>query len=238
MRSPCILKAGDKLATLDAVEGDYEDWLAAGLGLARRQVDVIAVHRGAQLPALDETAAVVITGSAAMVSDRLPWMLAAERWLAAAVARSIPVLGVCFGHQLLAQALGGRVGYNPRGVEVGTVQVRLTAAAASHPLFAGLPECFPAQLSHRQTVLTLPPGATVLAASAGDDHQAFAVGSCAVGVQFHPEFDEAIVRAYARHYTARLQEEGKDATGVMAGIAPSPEAFGLLRRFARWAGIA
>ncbi|MGE0079699.1 MAG: glutamine amidotransferase [Thiohalomonadaceae bacterium] len=237
MCRPCILKAGDKIAALAGREGDYEDWIAAGLGLARDAADVVAVHRGAPLPALDQVSAVVITGSGAMVTERLPWMRAVERWLADAVARGVPVLGICFGHQILAQALGGRVDYNPRGVEVGTVEVRLAPGAQAHPLFAGAPERFRAQASHRQSVLTLPPGAQLLASSDGDPHQAFAIGPCAAGVQFHPEFDEGIVRAYAQSYSARLHEEGKDPAAVLARSGPSPHAAAVLRRFAACAGL-
>jgi GMP synthase (glutamine-hydrolysing) len=233
----CIIKAGEKLPALAGVAGDYEDWIAAGMGLTAEQLNIIAVPEGAALPPLDTVAAVVITGSGAMVTERLPWMLATEAWLRDGVAADVPVLGICFGHQLLAQALGGEVDYNPRGVEVGTVTITLTSPAQTHPLFAGMPAEFPAQVSHRQSVRVPPPGAQVLAASDLDPHQACAMANRAVGLQFHPEFSDTVVRAYVGHYATRLAEEAKHATRILAGTRPSPEANSLLRRFAHWAGL-
>lgn len=237
MRRPCVLKTGEKIAELAERPGDYEDWVSVGLGLAPDAVDVIAVYRGAPLPALEDISAVVITGSNAMVTDGLPWMRATEQWLAQAVAHGIPVLGICFGHQILAQALGGRVDYNPRGVEVGTVDIHLTPEAQNHPLFADMPQCFPAQESHSQSVLVLPPGAQKLAFSDGDAHQSFAVAPRAVGVQFHPEFDDDIVREYVRSDRDLLLEQGKDPEATLARVRPTPEAAALLRRFAVWAQL-
>ncbi len=224
-----ILKAGHKPPTFADIPGDYDQWIAAGMGRAARVVDL---ERGESPPALDGVAAAVITGSAAMVSERLPWMLAAEAWLRQAVTAGLPLLGICFGHQLMARALGGVVDFNPAGLEVGTTPIHLTAEAAADPLLGGLPARFPAQVSHRQSVLSLPPGARRLAWSGLDRHQAFAVGARAWGLQFHPEFDRRVSRRFVEHYRTRLAEEGRDAAGLLAACAETPESAGLLARFA------
>jgi GMP synthase (glutamine-hydrolysing) len=232
MRQLLIIKAGEKIDSLAATPGDYEDWIAAGTGLGTHQVQAIAPYRGETLPQLDAICGIIITGSGAMVTDGEPWMEATAAWLRGAIAQGMPVLGICFGHQLLAHALGGEVGYNPAGVEVGSVTVRLTAAGHNDPLLGTLPGEFTAQLSHRQSVRRLPEGARLLASSEMEPHQAFAHGSCAWGIQFHPEFDTAIIRHFIDFYRGQLHEEGRHADPLIEMRHPSAESRSLLARFA------
>lgn len=227
-----ILKTGRKIPSLNAIPGDYEDWIAAGMGWDPGSVQVIAAERGETLPTPDTVSAIAITGSGAMVTDLADWMQCSAQWLADAVQRQVPVLGICFGHQLLAHALGGRVDYNPRGVEVGTAEVTLTAAAASDPLFSVLPSRLQAQLSHRQSVCELPPGAILLGSSVMEPHQGFAVGPCAWGVQFHPEFDERIIPHFVEYYREILAEQSRSADVQKMAVRPAPESRLLLPRFA------
>lgn len=231
MKRIVIVKTGGKIASLDGVAGDYEDWIASGLDRECQTIEVIdAQHIGA-LPELSEVAAIVITGSASMVTERTTWMERTAVWLRNAVAESIPLLGICFGHQLLAYALGGKVGYNLSGLEVGTVAIRLLDEAQRDPLFEEMPGEFSAQVSHQQSVLRLPPGARLLASSDKDPHQAFAYGDCAWGVQFHPEFDARIIREFIEYYRQRLYDEGASAERLLAEVAESPYSASLLQRF-------
>ena len=227
-----ILKTGDKLPALNDVPGDFEHWIAQGMGLARAEWRVVAVHRGEPLPPPEQVPAVAITGSAAMVTDGSDWIRRSAAWLRQLVPGEVPVLGICFGHQLIAHALGGAVGDNPRGIEVGTVTVRHTAAEGD-PVFGALPASFPAQASHRQAVLSLPPEARRLATSARDANHGFAFGARAWGVQFHPEFDARISRAYIRHYRAALSDQGDDPQAILAGCAETPFGASVLQRFAQ-----
>ena len=229
MSALVILQPGEKLPGLAGVAGDFADWALAGMGRPRQGVLVVRPHRGEPLP--EAAAGVVVTGSAAMVTDPDPWIAACARWLAAVVARGVPVLGICFGHQLLAVALGGVVDDNPRGIEVGTVTTRLTPEARRDPLFAPWPPTLAVQVSHRQSVLALPTGAVPLAASRRDPHHAFRYGESAWGVQFHPEFDARIVRAYLDYYRPDLAARGEDPEALATGIHEAPLASGLLARF-------
>ena len=226
-----ILKTGRKIHSLDPIPGDYEDWIAAGMGWERAAVRVIDTAAGGPYPEPAAVAGVAITGSGSMVTERARWMRKTADWLLGAVQQEIPVLGICFGHQLLAHALGGRVDFNPRGVEVGTMEIFLAEAATRDPLFSVLPGRLPAQLSHRQSVLELPPEATLLGSSAMEPHQGFAFGPCAWGVQFHPEFDERIIPCFVRYYHEILAEQGRSAEKLLAAIGPAPESQALLQRF-------
>jgi len=197
MQRLVIIKTGDTIPSLRALRGDFEDWILAGMGLEAAQAEVVDVAAGQPLPQPTQAGGIVITGSHDMVTDRLEWSEQTASWLSDAVASGTPTLGICYGHQLLAHALGGRVDWNPRGKEMGTTSVTLLDAAFQDPLLGGLPATIDVHLAHSQSVLSLPPGAVHLAANPWDRYQAFRVGDCAWGVQFHPEFDAGIMRAYA-----------------------------------------
>jgi len=234
--SVLIVKTGETLAPLRAQGEDFEDWIRAGLGLKPAQAPAVSVHLGEQLPQVSTLAGVVITGSPAMLTDGAQWNLTASHWLRLAVERGMPVLGICYGHQLLAHACGGQVGYHPAGREIGTVPVTLAAAAQEDALLADLPACFHAHTTHSQSVLRLPESAVLLAASAHDAHQAFRIGTRAWGVQFHPEFDARIMRAYVQERQSVLREEGIDVESLLRGVVETPAASGVLRRFAALCG--
>ncbi|KPK56292.1 MAG: hypothetical protein AMS22_01650 [Thiotrichales bacterium SG8_50] len=233
MKPLLIIKAGDKLPSLHTVAGDFEHWMLAGLGLNQTQARVCAVHRGESLPAMHEVGGVLITGSGAMVTDRLAWSERTAQWLADVVSCAIPILGICYGHQLLAYALGGRVADNPVGIEVGTVETRLSPHATEDPLFRNLPAQFMVQASHKQCVVALPAGARVLASSDMDRHHAFAYGTNSWGLQFHPEFDENIVGHYINYYADQLSAAERPVHALHEARRPTPLAASLLGRFAR-----
>jgi GMP synthase (glutamine-hydrolysing) len=230
-----IVKTGSTHAHIRERLGDFEDWVTSGLRLGGADVRVHDATAGGPLPALDRIAGLVITGSHAMVSDREAWSEALVPWLQAAVQRQTPVLGICYGHQLLAHALGGAVDRHPEGVEIGTVTVELNDAASRDELLGDLPENFPAQAVHWQSVRRLPPGAVLLARSAHESHHAFRVGRRAWGVQFHPEFSDAALRAYLDGLGPLLADEGLDAAAIAARLQPTPAAASVLPRFARLA---
>ena len=237
MKPLLIMKTGSTLQSLRARGEDFHDWIVDGLQVDASRVQVVSVDAGEQLPDTDQVAGVVITGSPAMLTDGAPWNDVAAAWLRAALAVQLPVLGICYGHQLLAYACGGLVGYHPAGREIGTVQVELTDAAGSDALLGDLPNLFPAHTTHSQSVLVLPENAVRLARSDHDDNHAFRVGACAWGVQFHPEFDEEIMKTYVRERSADLRAEGWDVAGLLEQVRRTPEAEDLLRHFARLSGL-
>ena len=173
------------------------------------------VRRGAPLPGPRDADAFVITGSSASVTERAPWMLRAEELVRQIACARVPMLGICFGHQLMAQALGGDVRRNPRGREIGTVRVE---RLGDDPLFQGLPRSFEVNATHVDAVVQPPPGAVVLATTSLDPCSAFRIGDRLRGVQFHPEFDADVMRGYLRARADILRSEGLDPDGLLARV--------------------
>jgi len=163
----------------------------------RRELDATIVEFDAiegHVPPDFDYDAVLVTGSRASVYWNEDWIDAGREYAADAVDAGLPVLGVCWGHQLLADALGGEV-RDMDGYELGYRTVRTTDAGRSDPIFDGVDEEFTVFTTHGDEVTELPADAAVLAEN---DYsiQAFRVGR-AVGVQFHPEYDTDTARDVA-----------------------------------------
>ena len=232
-----IIKTGNTVAPLREQGEDFEDWFIAGCGVTDDEVLVVSVFLGEVLPAPEDVSGVIITGSPAYVTDQEPWNFSTAEFIKSAVAAEIPVLGVCYGHQLLAWAFAGDVGFHPEGREIGSVEISLSAAAQDDLLFTGMPATMTVQVSHQQSVLGLPAGALHLASNEFDPNHAFRIGKFAWGIQFHPEFDARISGAYLNARRGALIAEGLDVEQLESELAESPESHALLRRFAELSGF-
>ncbi|MBC7395426.1 MAG: glutamine amidotransferase [Variovorax sp.] len=228
-----IVKLGDTFPHLSEDRGDFEHWIADGLGTTSLPVLVLDPRLGDTLPSPDTIAGAIVTGSHAMVSHREPWSEQTARWLATLVAHGTPLLGICFGHQLLAHAMGGEAGDHSGGTEVGTVEITLTEAARGDALMRDLPSRFEVHVAHRQSALRLPDGAVLLASNAHEPHQAFRLGERAWGVQFHPEFDEATMCGYVDSMADDLSAKGVDVPALRDRVKATAIAAQLLGRFAQ-----
>src|SRR5687768_14964806 len=138
MKPFLILETGTPIASLRR-HGGFGHWIRVAAGLHGRQVRHLHVAAGEPLPDAADHAGVLVTGSGAMVTERLDWSERAAAWLRDAAGAGQSLFGICYGHQLIAHALGGTVDWNPRGREMGTVPLSLAPAAQADPLFAGLP---------------------------------------------------------------------------------------------------
>lgn len=228
-----IIQTGATLPGLLQRHGDFPEWFRRGLGLKAEQVVIARVDAQHPLPHPQHFDGAVITGSGAMVSERLDWSERTADWLRDAARQDLPLLGVCYGHQLLAHALGGRVDYNPRGREIGTVDIECLPAAADDALLGTSPARFPAHATHLQTVLKVPPGAVVLARSSLDECQAVRFSHNVWGLQFHPEFNVAHMRGYITAREEMVEAEGLDARALLRAVDSARHARGLLRRFVK-----
>jgi len=226
-----IVKTGSTMPDLAARRGDYEDWIAEGLRDAG-PIEVCRVVDGDPLPDPKAVRGVVVTGSSALVTDREPWSERTGAWQAEVHRAGTPQLAICYGHQLLADHLGGEVGRNPRGREIGHIAVELTDDGEADPLFEGLPRTLRVSSSHRQSVLRVPEGATVLAHNEATAHQAYRLGERTWAVQFHPEWDHDVIRAYLEARYDVLRDEGLDPDALLAEVGPSEHGERILGRFA------
>ena len=228
-----IIQTGTAPEDLRASHGDLASWFCYALQRPVDTVDVVKVFEGALLPPPGAHRAAIITGSWSMVTDRHAWSEATAQWIREALALDMPLLGICYGHQLMAHATGGRVGYHPRGLEVGCQSIELLPAAAADPLLRSLPRRFDAHLTHLQTILELPPGATALARSSHDPHQIVRYGPRALSTQFHPESTPDISTACIMRRAETLLGEGKNPSELLDDVRETPHAAELLRRFVR-----
>jgi GMP synthase (glutamine-hydrolysing) len=229
LKQIALIKTGCTIEQIKPSHADFEDWFADGMGVSDLlQIDVF---RHESLPAPENLAGIVITGSPAMVSARLDWSERTARWLRQAVQRNTKVLGVCYGHQLLAHALGGIAGPNPAGRQIGTIDSQLIDNMDNDPLLGHLPKQFSAQTSHAEVVLDLPPGAQRLATSPLDDNFAIRFAENAWGVQFHPEFSAPVMSDYIHYRADDLREEGLNPEQLKANVTETEEAGSVLRKF-------
>lgn len=232
MAALLVIKTGAAPPALVSRRKDFETWICTGLGIHVGDTQLVNVYLDEALPPARDVAGAVITGSSSMVTDRAPWSERTAEWLREAVRVELPILGICFGHQLLAHALGGVVDYNPLGRHIGTVDVALREEARGDALFGAFSETMHLPVSHRQSVVQLPEGAVLLASAALDPNHAFRVGPCAWGVQFHPEFDANIVRGYIEARRDEMQREQLDPDALWNDAIDSADGTILLRRFA------
>lgn len=227
-----FVNCGDPDEVIVREFGGFAAWFARGFGPSVR----LQVHDAREGPCdalqLDSFDALVVSGSPHSAFEELPWIAPLERLLRRTVEEeTIPVLGVCFGHQVLAQACGGKVVRNPRGREMGTICVEKAPHAQEDELLGPLGEMFHMQATHRDTVAEAPAGAVVFGRSSLDECQSFRLGQ-AWGVQFHPEVTAPLMRMYLRARDALLRAEGYDPDELHAAVRDTPEGPALLARFA------
>lgn len=233
MKPVLIMKTGMTVQSAFVKEGDFERWIIDSMPANDSEFIVVEVFRGEKLPPHDSMAGVVITGSPSMVTDRQDWSEYSADWLRHAVVARLPILGICYGHQLLAHALGGQVDFNPGGREIGTTQISLNSKAADDPLFKGVESPFAAQVSHMQSVTRLPAGSTVLGSNDFDPCHAVRFSDRTWGIQFHPEFSVVAMKAYIEERQDALIEEGMDVEELLESVEATPVSRKILEDFYR-----
>lgn len=229
MKKVRIIKTGKTFSSIYVKHGDFDDWIIDGLDISPGEISVTDAFLDFPLPSPDECAGVVITGSHSMITDNHDWSLELEKWIPSILDSGIPLLGICYGHQLLARVAGGLVGYHPQGLEVGTVEIQ--QIQGKDILFDSLPQKFQAHVVHSQTVLELPPYAVRLASSQHEENHAFRLGENAWGVQFHPEFSESVMKGYVNEQIHNSDAGGVKWNPILENIENTPFASSLLKRF-------
>ena len=197
--------------------GRLGEWLRA----TGATVDVWRPWAGEQPPAAYD-GLVVLGGSASANDDSVPWHGPVMEMVREAAATRTPTLGVCLGHQLIGRALGGTVAVNPRGQQVGVLDLGWNEAATDDPLLGGSLPGRAVQWND-DLVVALPDGAVALAETPNGELQAARFAEAVWGVQVHPEVDAVICRSWADGDRDQHREHGVDQDRLMVDITESEE---------------
>ena len=215
----------------EPIRGEFEDYPAMFRrmmdGVGAYGFDTVSVVKGDALPGPEGLQAVMITGSPAGVYDDEAWIGPLMEFIRQAAAADVPLVGICFGHQILAEALGGKVVKSEKGWGVG----RHTYDVVTCPAFIdeACPPEISAAVSHQDQVVQLPPGAHVIAASDFTPYAGlYYPAAPALSFQCHPEFNDAYSAAL---YSIRRNRLGDKMTD---GALESLEIEGDHMRLARW----
>jgi GMP synthase-like glutamine amidotransferase len=151
-------------------------------------IAVVKPYRYEKYPAPKEFDAIIVTGGRDSIGDAkyFPYLKIESQFLLRAMNLRVPILGICLGCQIIADALGGIVSVS--SFELGWIKITLTTEGLGNPLFRNVPMSFYAFERHRDEISCLPPGAIRLAKSDSCKIQAFQYQDKPIwGVQFHPE---------------------------------------------------
>jgi GMP synthase (glutamine-hydrolysing) len=188
-------------------------------GLPFREVMAFS---GEQLPTVDKLSCLVLLGTPTSVTEcrKHPFLVSEFELIAEALRAEHPILGICFGAQLLAHVMGARVGPN-KVKEIGVDTVKLTEDGQVDDMMAGLEKELTVFQWHGDT-FRIPFGATHLAASERCKNQAFRKGNAA-GLQFHIETNPTDIPRWCEAYAAELAAEKLDANTVIRGFEDSAD---------------
>ena len=213
------MSAGRRALVVTHAEGEGPGLLADWLPAAGLELDVLRPWAGDAVPAAvgPQDALIVLGGPFEAYDDgSAPWLAATKALLRSAYEQRVPVLGICLGAQLLAEATGGVVEPGESGPELGARLVGKRDVAGADPLVWETPMSWICVQWHADAITELPPGATLLASSSRYPHQAYRLGTRAWGLQFHVEATEGMVRGWAEESRAELEQAGLDVDALVA----------------------
>lgn len=197
-------------------------WVGEWLTKAGCVLDVRRPYRGDALPEhLDDHRSMVVLGGSmdAYSDDRHPWLTQVKQLVRLAGRTHVPTLGICLGHQLAAVALGGAVHKNPRGQQIGVLELGWTGTAAHDPLLGAVSDASVAVQWNNDIVSIAPVGTEVVARTSAGEIQAARFAPTVWGVQSHPEAGAEIVTAWAEHDRDFAAERGVDVDEHVAKVA-------------------
>ena len=220
-----ILETGRPSAALEGRFGRYDAMLMRLLGEHYR-TRTYAVTAGDYPDRPEDQDAYLITGSAAGVYDDLPWIPEFKAFLQETKGKA-KLVGICFGHQIMAEAFGGRVEKSGRGWGIGLHRYEVWEAAPwMDPV-----DCFSVPVSHQDQIVRQPPGSRVVAASPFTPFGVLAYDDQpAISFQCHPEFEPEFARALIEERRDRVPEPD-DAIASLGQPNDAPLVGSWIRRF-------
>jgi len=189
-----ILDCGTTLDDVYNKYGHATDWIQNKLSEHEINYKIFKVYND-DFPPITKNSPYIITGSADSVYDNKEWMLRLESFIVTCREKKCFLLGICFGHQIIAKAFGGKVIKNPLGWELGSNILSLTEKGLQSNLFKHCEKSFSVYESHQDIVSLLPYEAEALAYN-DMGNQSFSIDERIFAVQFHPEFNREISQQY------------------------------------------
>jgi GMP synthase-like glutamine amidotransferase len=222
-----LLEADHVAERYRPIAGDYADMFTAMVASVAPDAELVGydARRGVLPSWPDECDAWLCTGSSSSVYDDEPWIDGLTGFVRAVHEVRVPFVGICFGHQLIAHALGGRTERAAVGWGAGAIEMGLTG---SEPWMQPPLDRATLLYSHQDQVTELPPGGRVLASAPHCPVAMLAVDDDVIGIQAHPEFGTAYVRALLDDRVDRIGEAGT-ARAIASLAQPTDEA-----TVARW----
>ncbi|MBA2953285.1 type 1 glutamine amidotransferase [Nocardioides sp. MAH-18] len=195
-------------------------WFGTWLEELGCELDVCRPYAGDALPVATSYGGLVVLGGPMGADDDAThhWIGPVKQLLRGAHATGLPTLGICLGHQLIAAALGGAVTRNPRGQQVGLLDLGWTDAAGADALFGPLATPRRGVQWNDDIVAELPPGATLLAETAHGEAQVVRYGARMWGVQLHPEVDDAVLQPWADEDKGSHETRGIDTDALLDAV--------------------
>ena len=219
-----VLKAERASRATQARRGDFDVLFQRLLQAPNQQWETFAINEGMFPQSAQAFDAYIISGSPAAIYDDTPWVRQLEGFVHDIHQQRSILLGVCFGAQMVAQALGGKVGVNAKGWELGVKQLQLTPAAHAYPALQQAPQPLLLLQTHRDIITQLPPKAQLLGNSTNTPCEMFCLGENILCLQGHPEMDnEQVSELVEKRWQRGFFEEAdaKPALKSMTTLTPS-----------------
>ncbi|MEM9253005.1 MAG: type 1 glutamine amidotransferase [Planctomycetota bacterium] len=204
---------------------EHASRLGEALAAHGQRIEVVRLFDGAAVPPdLDNVHGVISMGGPMDLADAddHAWMRPEMDYLKSAHDAGVPIVGVCLGAQLLAEALGGKTSPMADGkAEIGIAPVKAGFPATVDPLMVGMPWTHPQCHAHACEVAELPPGATPLHSTPMCKIQSYKVGLSTYGFQFHFEWTkrdiDRVLSTFGRWVTDKGYDLGEVRSGIEAG---------------------
>ncbi len=196
MKNILVIKYGDTYPEILDKYGSFDDWVIEQSNLPRNVFKIFDLSKGQKLRHPGEYIAAIITGSHHNVNEKSQWISYLKDWIITAQYSNTYVLGICFGHQIIAEALGGKVSQNKKGLHIGADKISLSKEGINDPLFKNINKNTRYYFSHNYSIDQAPEQSEVLANNDKCSVAAFKKNKL-YGVQFHPEFTGNIFEMYS-----------------------------------------